>query len=88
MVPGRFHLPSPASENTHILYIYFIFFVFRIAEWININIINISNFYISILVATFAFFMMLPIGYLSMRFLEAPFLRLRKPYYIKFNLAK
>jgi peptidoglycan/LPS O-acetylase OafA/YrhL len=41
---------------------------------------DISNFYLACLWALGFLLLMMPVGYLSFRFVESPFLRLRKPY--------
>ncbi len=41
---------------------------------------DISNFYLCLLWSLPAFLLMLPFGYLSFRFIETPFLNLRRPY--------
>jgi peptidoglycan/LPS O-acetylase OafA/YrhL len=44
---------------------------------------DISNFYLACTWALACFMLMMPIGYLSFRFIEAPFLRLRRRYTIE-----
>lgn len=63
--------------------IYLIHFsiVFDIARVVNQDVMDISNFYLACLWSVICFLLiMTPIGYLSFRFIEAPFLRLRKRY--------
>ncbi len=62
------------------IYLLHFFVVFHLAEattrWLGPN----PNFAACTAIATLAFVAMTPIGWLSYRFLESPFLRLRKPY--------
>jgi len=44
--------------------------------------ISRSNFYVAGLWSSIFFFFMIPAGYISFRFFEGPFLKLRKPYVI------
>ena len=62
------------------IYLLHQFFIPTAAEFINLNIMNISNFYVAQTWALLCFILMVPIGYLSFRFIEAPFLKLRKRY--------
>ena len=63
------------------IYLLHFFVVFSAADWIHRKVIDLSCFYVALPVAIVAFAAMVPIGYVSMRWVEAPFLRLRKPYY-------
>jgi len=56
------------------------YFVFAVAQWIHVNVLDISSFYVALPVSLLALVAMMPIGYLSMRFVEGPFLRLRRRY--------
>jgi peptidoglycan/LPS O-acetylase OafA/YrhL len=72
---------SKIGEYSYSIYLFHTFFVFSIAKFINENIVDISNFYVAFPVSLLAFCMMIPVGFLSMKFIELPFLRYRKPYY-------
>lgn len=72
---------SRIGEYSYSIYLIHVFFVFRAAEWIHGHVLDLSSFYVALPVALVAFLFMIPVGYLSMRYVEAPFLRLRKPYY-------
>jgi peptidoglycan/LPS O-acetylase OafA/YrhL len=62
------------------IYLLHFFIVFEVADLIQEHVMDISNFYIALL-WSFAFYIsMMPIGYLSFRFIESPFLKLRIPY--------
>lgn len=74
---------SRVGEYSYSIYLIHFFFVFAIAEFIHLNVLSLSNFYVAFLVSLLAFASMIPLGYLSMRFIESPFLRMRQPYYVK-----
>lgn len=83
------HLSSAVSrvgEYSYSIYLLHGFFVFSGAVWIHENLMDISNFYVALPVSVAAFCFMIPVGFVSMKLVEAPFLRLRKPYYVK-NIA-
>jgi peptidoglycan/LPS O-acetylase OafA/YrhL len=62
------------------IYMFHLFIVFNAATFVNERIMNISNFYVACLWSLVFFILMAPIGYLSFRFIEAPFLKLRIRY--------
>jgi peptidoglycan/LPS O-acetylase OafA/YrhL len=62
------------------IYLLHFFVVFSIARFVNEWIMDISNFYLACFWSGIGFILMMPVGYLSFRFIEAPFLRLRKRY--------
>lgn len=62
------------------IYLLHFFFVFKMAEFVHSNIMDISNFYAAVLWSAICFIAILPIAYLSFRFIETPFLSLRKKY--------
>ena len=68
------------GEYSYSIYLLHFFFVFAVAQWIHIHVIDLSNFYVALPVSLLAFLAMIPIAYLSMRFVERPFLRLRRRY--------
>jgi len=65
------------------IYLLHPFVVFRIANAINDHIIDLSNIHVLLLFSILGFLMMVPIGYLSYRFIETPFLRFRTKYIIE-----
>lgn len=77
------NMVSKVGEYSYSIYLLHFFVVFAAADWINTRVVDISSFYVALGVSVLAFAAMIPIGYLSMRFIEAPFLRLRRPYYVK-----
>jgi len=70
------------GEYSYSIYLFHFFIVFYAAGYIHGVVMDISNFYLASLWSLITFFVMIPIGYLSFRFIESPFLKLRKPYII------
>jgi peptidoglycan/LPS O-acetylase OafA/YrhL len=74
------------------IYLLHMFIVFHAASFINTRVMDISNFYIACLWSAATFILMVPIGYVSYRYIESPFLKLRTRYINKedhgFNGAK
>jgi len=62
------------------IYLLHFFVVFRAAKFVHEHVMDISNFYLACLWSLVFFLLMMPVGYLSFRFIEAPFLKLRKRY--------
>ena len=68
------------GEYSYSIYLLHFFVVFKAAAFINRNIMDISNIYIGCFWATIFFVTMIIPGYLSYKFIESPFLRLRLNY--------
>jgi len=68
------------GEYSYSIYLLHFFFVFAAAKYIHKNIMDLSNFYVACVWAFVMFLLMVPIAYLSFRFIEAPFLRYRRRY--------
>lgn len=68
------------GEFSYSIYLLHFFVVFDAVRFVNIHVMNLSNFYIACFWSVICFLLMVPIGYLSFRFIEAPFLKLRKTY--------
>lgn len=65
------------SYSIYLLHFFVVFFLARIVnQWI----MSLSNFYIAIFWALICFMLLVPIGLLSFRFIESPFLSLRRRY--------
>jgi peptidoglycan/LPS O-acetylase OafA/YrhL len=62
------------------IYLLHFFVVGKMAAFIHAHVMPISNFYVAFAWAFPAFLLMIPIGYVSFRFFESPFLRARRPY--------
>lgn len=68
------------GEYSYSIYLLHMFVVFYAARFVNERVMDISNFYIACLwSAVFLVIMMIP-AHFSYRYLELPFLKLRKPY--------
>lgn len=68
------------GEYSYSIYLLHFFVVFSAASFINEKIMDISNFYLACLWSLVFFVLMIVPGYLSFRFIEAPFLKLRTGY--------
>lgn len=68
------------GDYSYSMYLLHFFFVFAAARFVHERIADLSNFYVACAWAVVAFACMLPLCHVSFRFLEAPFLRLRRPY--------
>jgi len=79
---GFSNLVAKLGEYSYSIYLLHIVIVFQAATFVNNHVMNISNFYVACIWSLVFFLSMLPIGYLSFRFIEAPFLRLRKGYIV------
>jgi len=68
------------GDYSYSIYLLHVFFVGKIASYIDRHWMSLSNFYVALAWSVLFFLCMMPIGYLSYRFIEAPFLRARKRY--------
>ena len=68
------------GEFSYSIYLLHFFVVFRAAEFVHERIMDISNFYLACAWSVIFFLLMVPAGYLSFRFIEAPFLKQRRRY--------
>lgn len=68
------------GDFSYSIYLLHFFVVFALARFIHERVADLSNFYWACTWSLPAFLCMVPLGYLSFRYLEAPFLRMRKPY--------
>ncbi len=68
------------GEYSYSIYLLHFFFVFHAARFVHQRIMDISNFYIACLWSVVFLLFMMPLGYLSFRFIEAPFLKMRRRY--------
>ena len=69
-----------AGAYSYSIYLLHYNLVFRAARFINDHIMDISNFYLACAWSAICFLMMIPIGYLSFRYIELPFLKHRRRY--------
>ena len=68
------------GKCSYSIYLLHFFVVYRLANFISTNIIDLSNIHLAILISPICFIMILPVCYLSYRFIELPFLKYRKVY--------
>lgn len=68
------------GEYSYSIYLLHFFVVFHAARFVHEKIMDISNFYMACLWSLVCFMLMLIPAYVSFRFIEAPFLKLRKSY--------
>lgn len=76
---------SRIGDYSFSIYLLHFFIVFHAARFINEHIMDISNFYLACLWSTIIFISLMPIGYLSYRYIESPFLKHRKKYIVSLN---
>lgn len=62
------------------IYMLHFFLVFWISGLIHNHVIALNNLHVAIVFAFLCFFLMIPLGYISYRFLESPFLKFRTRY--------
>ena len=68
------------GEYSYSIYLLHFFVVFHVAKFVHAHVMGISNFYLACLWSlVFYVFMLIP-AYVSFRFIEKPFLKLRKRY--------
>ncbi|MFK7778804.1 MAG: acyltransferase [Gimesia sp.] len=62
------------------------FFFYKVMMLVMVRyLMPVTNFYIALCYSVLGFLMMVPIGYLSFRFIESPFLKLRTNYFVEDN---
>lgn len=64
------------------IYLLHFFLVFKLAAFVNLHVMPITDFYLASLWAGVCFLLMYPLGWLSFRFVESPFLKMRRPYFL------
>ncbi|RYZ74908.1 MAG: acyltransferase [Lysobacteraceae bacterium] len=82
--PGRTGLSGLIGRfgtYSYSIYLLHFFLVFRMSAFIG-SVMDLSNFYVACAWSLACFCLMYPVGYLSYRFVEEPFLRLRHRYAI------
>ncbi len=77
---GFSKLLGKVGEYSYSIYLFHFFGVFNAARFIHEEVMDLSNFYVACAASLIAFSAMTPFGYFSFRFIEAPFLQLRRPY--------
>lgn len=71
---------SKLGSYSYSIYLLHFFVVFRAAEFIHERVMDISDVWLALAWSLICYVAMMPIGYLSFRFIESPFLRFRKRY--------
>ena len=71
---------AKAGEYSYSIYLLHFFLVFRAAKFVHIHIMDISNLYVACAWALVFYTLMLIPAYLSYRFVESPFMKMRKKY--------
>ncbi len=74
---------STIGTYSYSIYLLHFFIVFEISNAINTHLIDLSNIHLAIVFSSLCFLLMIPLGYLSYRFIESPFLRFRTKYIVK-----
>jgi peptidoglycan/LPS O-acetylase OafA/YrhL len=85
---GISRLVGRMGEYSYSIYLLHFFFVFHAARFVHRQIMDISNFYVACLWSAVFFVLMAPVGYLSFRFIEGPFLKLRRRYIVAASRAR
>lgn len=70
------------GEFSYSIYLLHFFVVVHAARFVNVHVMDISNFYTACLWSVICFVFMMPAWYLSFRFIETPLLKRRKRYAI------
>ena len=76
------HFIAIIGTYSYSIYLLHFFIVFRLSNVINKHIVDLSNIHVAMLFSIFCFLLMVPIGYISYRFIESPFLRFRTIYIV------
>lgn len=71
---------SRIGTYSYSIYLLHYFVVFKMASFINFNIVELSNFFLVLLFSILCFLLLVPFAHLSYRFIETPFLRFRTKY--------
>ena len=80
---GKFsRLFALIGTYSYSIYLLHYFVVFRLSREINNNLMDLSNIYLALIVSPICFLLMMPMGYVSYRFIESPFLKLRTRYIV------
>jgi len=69
-----------AGAYSYSIYLLHFFLVFRLVRFIDRDIMSLSNFYVACLWSLVCFAAMVPFAQICFRWIEAPFLKLRRPY--------
>jgi len=73
-------LVAAIGGYSYSIYLFHFYVVFRLADAIHQHVVDLSNVHMAILMSIPSFLLLVPIGYLSYRFVESPFLKFRVDY--------
>jgi peptidoglycan/LPS O-acetylase OafA/YrhL len=79
---GISRMVGALGAYSYSIYLLHFFVVFQLPTLVDKYLMGLSNFYVACLWSLICFMLMLPIGYLSFRFIESPFLRFRRHYIV------
>jgi peptidoglycan/LPS O-acetylase OafA/YrhL len=71
---------AKVGDYSYSIYLLHTFVVFKAATLVNAHVMDLGNFYVALIWASAFLLAMMPIGYLSFRFIESPFYRFRRRY--------
>jgi len=69
------------------IYMFHFFIVAQLANFVHTHVMDLTNIYVACFWSFICFPLVIPIGYLSFRFIESPLLKLRKPYVLSMRNA-
>jgi peptidoglycan/LPS O-acetylase OafA/YrhL len=72
-----------AGQYSYSIYLLHFFVVFHVSGWAFEHVLPQGSFYAACAWSALFFCLMVPVGALSFRFIESPFLKLRRPYVVK-----
>ncbi|MEM8498529.1 MAG: acyltransferase [Pseudomonadota bacterium] len=75
-------IASTIGTYSYSIYLLHFFVVFEVSNAIDTHLIELTNIHVAIVFSSLCFLIMIPIGYLSYRFIESPFLRFRTKYLV------
>lgn len=80
--PNRWSRALAAVGNySYSIYLLHPFFVFWLSKTIHARVVKLDDYYVGLCMSLACFCLAVPLGYLSFRFVESPFLKLRVPYF-------
>ena len=77
-------LAAQYGKFSYSIYLLHFFIVFRLARFIDERLFSLANFYVAVGAGIVAFLAMYPISWVSFKFIELPFLKLRTRYTIRY----
>lgn len=71
------------GEYSYSMYLWHFFFVFEMSRFVNDHVMKLTNLYVTAAWALLGYLLMIPVCWLSYRFIELPFLRFRTQYVVR-----